>query len=156
MKRVWVVTDGCYSDFHVVGVYSTKRKADRRVELLGPDGMATAYTLDQRVDTPPRMKAWRVTITYKGEIYAAYPVDAEGFEPQGLSVGYKNRNAAVSMWARDKKHAIKIAAELRAQAIATGKWGVPEDLSLEENLNFSTSLPFNTTSGNPPTMEVRL
>lgn len=57
MAKVYLLTDGCYSDFHVVGVFSTKAGADEAMANLrartdgrgGGDEAVEEYELDALV-----------------------------------------------------------------------------------------------------------
>ena len=37
MKRVWIVMGGCIDDYHIVGIYSSEKKAADKVEQMNAD-----------------------------------------------------------------------------------------------------------------------
>lgn len=119
MKTAYILTDGCYSDYHIVGVYSTLELAEKAKEhLSGDDVYIEEYDIDTMLPTsPPGMFAWHIVINYDtSEITNTYKVDCLGsnFDPNEL---YSEGNSKYSMpatyhvqcWARDEEHAQKIA-----------------------------------------------
>jgi hypothetical protein len=57
MKKVWIVTSGAYSDYHVDAIFSTKKKAEQYVafEMEGANDYYKEQTIEERdMDIPQR------------------------------------------------------------------------------------------------------
>lgn len=115
MKTIYVLTEGSYSDYHIIGVYSTKELA-QEAKSLHPYSVIEEYALDNIPDHPPGMTAWSVKIT-DGTIYYC-----DQFNPFGIEVPREfeyNNSYCVYCWATDKEHAEKIALDKYYQHQAT-------------------------------------
>ena len=66
-NTIYVLTEGSYSDYHIIGVYSTKELAEK-AEFLYPDSEIEEYSLDNVSQYPPNMKAWCVLFV-NGDAY---------------------------------------------------------------------------------------
>lgn len=138
MKHVYIVTEGWYSDYHIVAAFSSPEKADEFIEVFPGDGREIErYELDTNVASMARQGAypWYISMYRDGTIadvrlsehhdsYAVY---------HGLSVSYTNgiqdqvRSGRIDslngiVYAHSEPHAIKIANDHRAMLIATGQW----------------------------------
>ena len=117
MKIIYVLTEGDYSDYHIVGVYSTQELA-QEAQTLYPDSGIEEYDLDDIPEHPPGMLAWGVTIKDStiGYTYLSDPHEcpSERDCPNGVY--------AVNCWAVDEEHANKIALDkyYQHQAIKAG------------------------------------
>jgi hypothetical protein len=124
---VWVVGFGSYSDYHVVGVYSSEELADKAAEC-DPDHLIEEIELDAPSDHehPAGMKRFAVHMTRDGGIDLLQVNIAHDIFGEGPSAPGTPREVWVFyMWARDEEHAIKIANERRAMVIATNMWDAP-------------------------------
>jgi hypothetical protein len=123
--KLYMVTDGNYSDYHVCGVYSTPEKAERARQLYAADGIEE-MDLDAMPDAPDGMARWIVMMNRDGHSSSVRHVDASPewlFEDQF----YRSESTEASewgftMWARDEEHAVKIANERRIQLLANNQW----------------------------------
>jgi hypothetical protein len=116
-RLIYVLTEGEYSDYRIVGVYSTPEKAEAARQQLGEGrfGRIEQYPLDDEpVDSP-----WRVEISRNGR-YAV----AERYPTVDHPVGEISRGYHAWLWVRadDEQQAIKAANERRAFLIASGLW----------------------------------
>ena len=60
-KNIYIVTSGCYSDYHIERVFSTKEKAEEFLDMKDDDYDLAVFPLDE--DLPPRKtKLWRVVL----------------------------------------------------------------------------------------------
>ena len=129
-KCVYVVTDGCYSDYHIVAIYDNAEDARLLAETCGYNEV-DEWPLDTPVYVPAGMFAYSVDITLTGGILSTARLtpddigkDTEQWRPFYISL--KNwRSAATPMdgftfnaWARDAAHAQRIAIERRQGLIA--------------------------------------
>jgi hypothetical protein len=126
---VYLVTDGDYSDYHVLGVFSTMDRAARYKELYNAENDIAVFALDPA--HPPviaeGMLPWSVVICKDGTVsqldrrsvrYAPtrarwMPVRLWTMDEYGL---------IVFCWARDAAHAVKIAGDIRTQVLAHQSW----------------------------------
>jgi hypothetical protein len=114
MTKVYVLTTGSYSDYHIVATFSTRELAEEAKKLCGNDDPEIQeYELDslQIPDHPPGQTAWHVNIDTKGarqpwicqdNIFERNFTPSSEFQPRS---GYY----VVECWARDEEHAKKIA-----------------------------------------------
>lgn len=127
MDTVYVVTEGNYSDYHICAIYTTEKTAQSLANKIG--GRVEAYELNTE-GIPPEHDRWFVRMARNGDV----------IETDKRSWTYYNRAVESSIitsgrlywehlycecWARNKRHAVKIANEQRTQLIATGQW--PEE-----------------------------
>lgn len=125
MSKVYLVTDGYYSDYHVRGVYSTMEKAEQAKLLYAADNDIEEYELDAVPDSPPGLVPFVVTITFSGDVKDVYRESAVQFEPRWYVTNWDGSPCGrFYMWARDEQHAVKIANEWRAQIAALGLWDI--------------------------------
>ena len=133
---VWLVTDGDYSDYRVMGVYSTRAKAGHAAKLYGvkPDRIE-GFVLDAIPDAPPGKFRWQVHMDRDGNTAKAETVTVQerldiDFEP-GIGSGRWDCGVgrsgvgpciAFNVWAATKEAAIKIANEQRTALIAERGW----------------------------------
>lgn len=118
MTTIYVLTEGEYSDYHIVALYSTRELAEEAQKLC-PFSDIEEYELDslQIPEHPSGYTGWHVSINVdKNIIQVSYQYDIlQGdFKPQE----YYSDNSkwpnypslfVVNCWARDKEHAEKIA-----------------------------------------------
>lgn len=114
--KVWIVTAGCYSDYHIVAVFDNKEQADALVAHIGhsSDDTVEEWTLNDPKYCGP-LDWWYVHMELDGD-----RARAEGSTGPGDSKDtYHSREA---IWgycrAKDEQHAIKIMNERRAQLLA--------------------------------------
>jgi len=112
MKTIYILTEGDYSDYHIVGVYSTKELAEE-AQSLYQYSQIEEYGLDYIPQHPPGMSAWIVQIS-DGKLDDLYTQQVNAFEetiPRENEYKYHNGETGyfVYCWAVDKDHAEKIA-----------------------------------------------
>jgi len=129
VKTVWAVEQGEYSDYRVLGVFSTRENAERVATLMSCDwyeATVKEWPIDPGIDEMNAgYKQWTVTMDYDGTVEWCgedpSPYDATLAE---LTVWrrskYVNDVIGGNIWAKDAKHAIKIVNEKRLQWIADG------------------------------------
>jgi hypothetical protein len=61
-NSIYILTEGSYSDYHIIGVYSTKELA-KEAQSLFKDSQIEEYGLDNIPEHPPGMSAWYVSIS---------------------------------------------------------------------------------------------
>lgn len=144
MTSVWVIEDGEYSDYHVVGVYSSKENAEAALSLIG-DGccpIISKWPLDPGIDDINaglnlflvNMKASGDTESVSQRNLAWWDHNANAIQykhdkllwPEGSEkqVPYRTGQGDLvvgTVFAKDEKHAVKIVNEKRIQLLAAGK-----------------------------------
>ena len=126
MTSIYVLTEGSYSDYHIVGVYSTKELA-KEAQSLYEHSQIDEYDLDNIPEHPPGMKAWFVRIS-DGKLDDITTSQVSPFEvivPSENEYKYYNGETGyfVYCWAIDEDHAEKIALDKYYQNQAT-KFGI--------------------------------
>lgn len=124
MKTVYIVTNGCYSDYHIVGVFATE-------ELAKECATATTTKYDDS-----EIEEWELnTAAQKLDLYMVVMVNASGKTIDAVCRGkfgeshkrkdlrtkhddWSSPNTRHQMRAKDFDHAIKIANERRIQELA--------------------------------------
>ncbi len=139
MTKIWVIEQGEYSDYRVVGVYSTRENAEAAQAWLKvghEDEGYTYYTpeiveweLDPGLDEiNSGRKPWFCRMCYDGSVYDCQPTE-RSFDtepPQLIEPSFNRAEFLVAtVWATDREHAIKIVNEIRVQMIANNEWLTP-------------------------------
>ena len=123
-KTIYAVTTGEYSDYRLLGVFSTKAKAENFKALTKSDYIEE-YELNGMMDHPKGMLWWEVSmdaegnsreVTHENAIYSDSYKDSD-WRPDG-----DGSNVSFYLWARNEKHAVKVANERRLALIASGQW----------------------------------
>jgi hypothetical protein len=140
MKKIWVVEQGSYSDYHVVGVYSSKVNADKIAELLNAkerhdEAEVAEWILDPAIEElRSGYTLWRIVMLRDGDTeghsnieFGSYNVVNEFYVQQrSKAPAYMGQGISdclqATVWARDLNHAVKIVNEHRTMLIAEGKW----------------------------------
>ena len=122
MAKVYVITRGDYSDYHICAVALDKAKAKKLAKMY-TTAYDNAHVEEWETDTETDINAlngrypYSVTFREDGSVdtfkhYYDYETFCEGFS----SLEY--RSLRVNLYAPDKESAIKIAAEKRAKYLA--------------------------------------
>jgi hypothetical protein len=125
---IYLVSDGEYSDYTVLGLYSTKEKAEEARALYAANYIEE-FELDYLPPHPPGELLWRVYMLDNGDVTDVNQGSpSEKFVPFEsnrffLTSDYpKTVGRMLALWARDKEHAIKIASEKRREMLVSGEW----------------------------------
>ena len=130
--KVYLVSDGCYSDYSVLGIYSTRTLAEKAHELYNADNEIEEFDLDDFPDSPPGMQAYKVDMDRHGtataeriKVPAADDTDFGTPIPAYLKSKdplWQDPSYSLEVWAESPEHAIKIMNEKRLQMIAENNW----------------------------------
>jgi len=133
MAKAYVLTEGEYSDYHIIGVYSTRENAEaiKKWLLAGESENSyfaslvdiEEYELDPCLDAIRQgLTAYQVHMKWDGDTEGVYSADdcysreeVLGVELMAYPWGIRGK-----VFARDEQHAVKIVNEKRAQMIAQG------------------------------------
>jgi len=121
---IWLVSDGSYSDYHVLGIYSTHELAVAAKEAHNAYNEIEEWELDQIPPGPPGLFYWHVAMDRAGNSTSAKRVSNVRATPFSCAWAPYRDNDRVSFfaWAADEQHAVKIANERRTALIASGQW----------------------------------
>jgi hypothetical protein len=140
IDTVWVVEQGSYSDYRVVGVFTEKRYAQviaDQVNKIGADEATVAeWPLNPCIED---LNAGRVQFNVRmqrdGTVEDVTPREFLKCENTTVAIWQRTRVLIYAgtgvpdcltacVWATDQQHAVKIVNERRAQMIAQGAWPV--------------------------------
>lgn len=136
MASIWVVEQGEYSDYGVLGVFSTKENAETLMSHINKDMQNNPATVDEWPLNPGVSELRQGYTPYyvvmsmtdgaterceKEENYLLSGTQHEVFE-RWQSKNEKPPQLWIHLWAKDETHAIKIANEHRMRMIAEGSW----------------------------------
>ena len=136
--KVYIVTAGEYSDYHIEAVFTSKERAEAFAALDDDRGVDEEETDPVGWEGPPGLLPFKVYMKEDGSLskdccgrdrcskvaprkgkLAADHFYRDYFDSKG---GYPMLLVS-STWARDEQHAVKIVNERRVQHIANGTWG---------------------------------
>ena len=128
--KVYVLGDGCYSDYAIRGICSTKKKAIELKEKFGFEHDPEEFELDS-LELIPSKPVFFVRMDKEGNTtevesrrtddYGWYNVMCAFEKEFGFDA---DEDLYMTVFADDKKHAVKIVNEKRGRLIANNKWGV--------------------------------
>lgn len=128
MKKIYILSEGSYSDFHIVGAAEDKETAEMLSEKWGCD--YNEYKLNS-LDDAKSIKnkiLYEVTMWRNGNSKVKRDdfQDRDADEPNfyfwgGIDTGIEVI-VEIECWADSQEHAVKIANEKRSYLIATGEW----------------------------------
>ena len=143
-RSIWVVEKGEYSDYGVVGVFSSKENAQQIADVLnqrdedgyrGEEATIAEWTLDPAINELRKgYSQFLIHMREDGTVERAYKRQMASYNLSGdvqiwrrsTAPAYAGKNAtdllSATVWAKDEAHAIKIANEHRTRMIATGEW----------------------------------
>jgi hypothetical protein len=130
-KEIFLVTTGDYSDYRVCGVFDKKELAQKYIKSFTKDSY-TKFRIEEYPLNPYKFeltnnyKPYFLRMTKEGNCTEIFVQDSDyNFKDGTIDLGFDiNNNLYVSVFAKDRKHAIKIANEKRVQLIAANKWKV--------------------------------
>ena len=125
MTKVYMVTDGSYSDYRVLGIYSTKAKAEKAKVLFNADNEIDPIDLDVVPKTPRGMLKWVVTMGRNGDTGGARRKACDcDYVLASLYVPWGGADVTMLayMWAKDEEHAVKVVNEWRTRIVANNLW----------------------------------
>lgn len=130
--KIYVLTKGQYSDYHICGVFDNEELARGFVKLF--DGSLNKeeydrYMIEEYEVNPFKMEVGKgynpyfVRMRKNGEAYKIRIADSEFGFLDSNSFGFCMRGDLYNhCFARDEQHAVKITNELRVRLIAENKW----------------------------------
>lgn len=134
--HVFVLTTGDYSDYRIVGAFTSAEKATKFAVDIGLEEDCTVefYQLNPTKYHPgSNMVLWEIDILRDGTTTSAYdwknpPEEESAWQKEEVELRHyaDRRGSSTSLhvvkWVRSREHIVKIANDLRLQLIATGGW----------------------------------
>lgn len=130
--KVYVVECGEYSTYYVVGVYSTRERAEFIVKahgsaLTGDKPFIVERRLDDGIEElGQKLVPYRVEMLRNGTILQATKVRLEVILGEDEPHVVVQRGSAPFLhslvWARDRKHAIDVVDEVRVRLVTEDRW----------------------------------
>lgn len=124
--KIYIVTQGDYSDCRNIGVFTSREKA----EAAGGDTVEE-WLLDNVQGAPGHYDYFFLVMNRDGAVHSSQTTIPFGEieDPCPVQQWPSGKNPLYGcwefhVWATDLTHAIKIVNEQRAQLIAENKWGV--------------------------------
>ena len=122
MPTCWIIEQGSYSDYHVVGIFSTRENAERALKFIKRDGdyydepEITERQLDPCIaELNTGLQQFCIRIDHEQGSTTTL-VESTALE----AIDYHHPNSSIYfVFARDQDHALKIATERHAQYLAT-------------------------------------
>jgi len=122
MDKVYICTDGEYSDYHICGVFDDKELAEKLAAKVGAN--VETWTLNPlELELREDYGAWFVRMAKNGDTVQCYPTKYEEVLDYGEAVRFDgNNNSWLYCFAKSEEHAVKIANEKRVRLIANNEW----------------------------------
>ena len=127
MNTVYIITQGEYSDYHILGVFSTEEKAQEMVNWCGNDCIIEEYTIDECIPIPDETR-WPYHIELQlssGNILSIINENSRPFPNETINMSstindiwIKNDHLIITCWAETEDQAKKIATEKRQEYLA--------------------------------------
>lgn len=126
MKKVYIVTDGAYSDYGICGVFDDEALAEQFQELFAPRGQVEAWDLNPyEREIRADYRLYQVVIHRDGTVWsvgrhdedARYFVSRDEIEPC-LWLKLPEGHLHTHVLAADEAHAVKVANERRVAYLA--------------------------------------
>ncbi len=114
--KVYVITKGCYSDYHIVGVCLDKKKAKEIAEAVSEEPRSLYEAYVEEYDTDDFVAGFRYYVNYVDGIWCA---GIDDYDEHRSNYAYSDKSFIV--YAKDKEHAVKIAQDMRAEYLAEQK-----------------------------------
>lgn len=144
MSIMYLVSKGCYSDYSVLGIYSTKEKAKLAAKLYSDswdEAQVEEYELDVIPEHPPGKLFWSVVMNKDGDTFGSrFRGNKEGVQREAADRSeWRTKEdrwvepysadqdgwVVFYVWAEDETTAIKVANERRAFLVANNEF--PDD-----------------------------
>ena len=127
MKKVYAVSSGCYSDYRVDAIFTTKELAEEFMKAVPEYDYNDIQEYELNPKTADLVKRgyspWRVVMLRDGTTEVCKGIEISTYNTEDSFRG-KNIPDALScnVFAKSAKQAIKIVNEKRAMMIANGEW----------------------------------
>jgi len=134
MKTIWAIESGSYSNYHIVGVFSTREGAQLVLDFIkDSEAEIVEWELDPGVEGIRNgLQLFQVLMRRNGDVESIQLLSNRYIESGAFVYRRSQAPACKGMnledvmnahiWGKDAEQAIKAANEKRVQFIATGEW----------------------------------
>ena len=129
MKEIYLVSQGCYSDYGVIGVFEKVEDAQLFIDKFSTEDSYDKMEIETRALNPfiPELKqgleSYRVRMSKNGDVKKSEKQDSVPSINVTKDFFFDIQlNLVVDCMAADSQHAIKIANERRIAALAENRW----------------------------------
>lgn len=127
MSKTYIVTDGDYSDYRILAVFDSRKLANRFTDSFGGD-VEVHDTNPLEPLLSKGYKAYIATINIPDSFCTIKKLKDDywyDYEDIGKATyDEQKKQLEIAIWAKNEKHAIKIASEKRAEFIVKMDWGI--------------------------------
>lgn len=116
MSKIYIVADGDYSDYRIIGASTSRESAERIQKAFKA---CYLHELDDAVAISSDLSPFQVKISDLGVVHSV-TLAKNAYEMRAAFDGGGNMRTGI--WARDVEHAVKIANERRVQVKALNAW----------------------------------
>lgn len=126
-QHIYLVTRGDYSDYEVTAVFTEKKLAEKYINSFKKSNYdefrIEVYILNPHEEQLKKdYKPYFVRMAKDGKVKDIY-IQESHYNLDNLNIKFDiNNNMYISIFAKDEKHAVKIANEKRGQLIALNRW----------------------------------
>ena len=132
MKEVYILTQGCYSDYRVVGVYDNLDDYNLAAKFVSPNEMLTMKLNEMPHKFPEGYFSYYVEMDENGNVYKngfAHMDQLSGEHNNGWDLSNYNKKSkkcriTFYVLAKNEKQALKIANERRSILIAHNQFNI--------------------------------
>ena len=114
--KVYVITKGAYSDYHIVGVSLDKKRAEEIAKAVSEEPIDLYRAYVEEYDTDALAVNLRYGVWFNNGYWNAEPNDYDKYQSN-----YAYNDHSFIVYAKDENHAIKIAQDMRAEYLAKQK-----------------------------------
>ena len=127
MKKIYLVTQGNYSDYRVVSAFSEKALAQSFIDSFVENDYEPMQIEEYDIDefSEQLRKGYKAYFVFMAKDGTCIDVKQQESAPrllESISFSYDKKNMGTSMFAKDEKHAVKIANERRIREIMANHW----------------------------------
>lgn len=132
--KIYLVTDGEYSDYRVLGVYDTQGKAELARDLYATENDIEEFELNQTPAHPEGLRLFEIEMCIDGNVFNCNRESVEDINYHPVQYmrrfwyGYDcegHNTMTFYVWSENADTAIKSVNEKRAKMIAMGLWEDP-------------------------------
>jgi hypothetical protein len=122
--EVFVVTDGDYSDYHIVGIFSSQTLANEHVKIYGGDVNAWRVDDDTIYNGHKGLAEFYVEMNEDGATETdGWDLSFPDEDKKYPDIDFSKNKLSCFVLARNREHANKIVNEIRTQLLAQNEWG---------------------------------
>lgn len=132
-KKVYVLTDGLYSDYHIVAIFSAREIAEAALQVVKNKPFSDDPSIEEwEVDsvTPEQLidgyRIYSVCIDNSGTVKEVKEEDNDRIKELG-KIRYENEAMCVLVLAESERQAVKMADEKRKELAEMERWQKEEE-----------------------------